>query len=316
MKKEAIAIFLIVLGVLVGGTSIAGAVDANDTLISNFTLEQVPPTAPSISDLVNGTPGYDNVVISWITNQTCSNRVFYGINISSGNGTWSNWDNGTSSPSTTLTPLYPNTTYEYQAWSYNSANNSLNDSEPVGSPFPNFTTLTPSVPSISGLNANNIKTTTATISWSVNQSTDNRVFYGKNINLTDGVWSSWSNDSSSPSIGLSSLSQKTLYYYQAYSYNTYNSSLFDVEPLSQPYESFTTTKSDLMTINEWFDKFLPTYSLMIILVLVLLATLVIGLLTRSENVTGEDLKSAAMVIIIVAVVLTVGIIIMQSLANL
>ena len=314
MKKE-IAVFLIVFGILIGGVSIVGAVSDESTVMTNFTLEQAPPTPPSISDLGDEPPGYNSVVISWTTNQSCSNRVFYGYNISLGNGTWSNWDNGTSSPSITLMPLYLSTTYEYQAWSYNSANNSFNTSDPVSAPFPNFTTLTPSVPNITSLSATNIKTTSATITWSVNQSTINRLLYGKNANLSDAK-SSWSNNTDSPSIGLSSLSQETTYYYQAYSYNTYNSSLFDAEPLTMPYESFTTTKSDLMTISDWFGKFLPTYSLMIILVLVLVTTLVIGLLTRSENVSAEDLKSATMVIIIVAVILTIGIIIMQSLANL
>ena len=310
--KEKVAIFLIALAVLLGGAGTVGAADANDTLIANFTLTSTFASSPEISLFGHHSPpGYDTVTIEWLTNFSCNNRVFYGYNISSGNGTWSSWQNGTANPVIILPSLYPGTTYEYQGWSYNPANSSLNDSEPVGAPFPNVTTLTPTVPDISSLIVSNIKTTSATVSWSVNQSTNNRVVYATNANFTDRQYSSWSNGTGTVSIGLSGLSQGTLYYYFAQSYNTYNSSLVDTEA-----GTFTTTTSDLMTIPEWFGKFLPLYSLMVILVIVLVATIVIGLITRSETVTGEDLKGAATVIIIVAVILTIGVVIMQMFATL
>ena len=95
-------------------------------------------------------------------------------------------------------------------------------------------------PVISDLTNSTPGTTTVTITWNTNQSADSRVKYSKNSDLSSHSWSSWDNDTSSISIGLSSLDTGTPYYYQAWSYNGTNSSCYVSIPAGEPYENFTT----------------------------------------------------------------------------
>jgi len=98
-------------------------------------------------------------------------------------------------------------------------------------------------PTITNLTNSTPTTNSVTITWTTNQSADNRVKYSKNSDLSDPLWSSWANDTTSISITLTGLEANTTYYYQAWSYNGTNSSCFTVEPSSQPYRSFTTQSS-------------------------------------------------------------------------
>ena len=95
-------------------------------------------------------------------------------------------------------------------------------------------------PVITDLTNSTPGTTNVTITWTTNQSADNRVKYSKNNDLSNELWSSWSNDTSSISIDISSLDSGIPYYYQAWSYNGTNSSCYVTEPTSQPYKNFTT----------------------------------------------------------------------------
>ena len=95
-------------------------------------------------------------------------------------------------------------------------------------------------PVISSLTNSTPGTTSVTITWTTNQSANNRVKYSKNSDLSNPLWSSWANDTSSVSIELTGLDMNTTYYYQAWSYNGTNSSCYATEPSSQPYRSFTT----------------------------------------------------------------------------
>ena len=98
-------------------------------------------------------------------------------------------------------------------------------------------------PTISSLTNSTPTTNSVTITWTTNQSADNRVKYSKNPDLSDYSWSSWDNDTTSVSITLTGLEANTTYYYQAWSYNGTNSSCYTVEPSSQPYKNFTTQQS-------------------------------------------------------------------------
>ena len=95
-------------------------------------------------------------------------------------------------------------------------------------------------PVISDLTNSTAGTTNVTITWSTNQSADNRVKYSKNSDLSNELWSSWDNDTTSISIDLTSLDTNTPYYYQAWSYNGTNATCYVTEPTSQPYKTFTT----------------------------------------------------------------------------
>ena len=97
-------------------------------------------TTPDILSLTNSTPGVNNVTILWTTNQSADNRVKYS-NVSSMNlSWWSYWKNDTTVIEIDITGLDSNTTYYYQAWSYNGTNSSCLAIEPEPQPYNNFTT--------------------------------------------------------------------------------------------------------------------------------------------------------------------------------
>lgn len=104
------------------------------------TAEESDCTTPVISSLTNSTPGTTNVTITWSTNQSADNRVKYSKNSDLSNELWSSWDNDTTSISIDLTSLDSGTPYYYQATSYNGTNSSCVITEPVSSPYKNFTT--------------------------------------------------------------------------------------------------------------------------------------------------------------------------------
>lgn len=211
-----------------------------------WSYESTTCTTPTISSLTNSTPGLNNVTITWNTNQSADSIVKYSKNSDLSSEEWSIWDNDTSSISIGLTGLDSNTQYFYQAQSYNGTNNSCLKTEPVSEPYKNFTTQasgdTCSTPTISSLTNSTPTIDSVTITWTTNQSADNRVKYSNNSDLSDHLWSNWHNDTSSISIGLSGLDDNTTYYYQAWSYNGTNSSCLITEPVSSPYKNFTTAE--------------------------------------------------------------------------
>ena len=119
-----------------------GKLDADEvTSGSNILLvDNSPCTTPFISDLTNSTPGTTNITITWATNQSADNRVKYSKNSDLSNELWSSWHNDTSSISIAITSLDSGTPYYYQATSYNGTNSSCSVTEPVSSPYKNFTT--------------------------------------------------------------------------------------------------------------------------------------------------------------------------------
>ena len=144
MKCKTLKITLLVLALVIlfalpsaiAQSTTTGAVSAN------FTLAPEQPSYPAISGLTNSTPTYTSVTITWTTNQTNSNnRVKYSTYSNLSGSNWSSWDNGTNTVSIGLTGLLQNTEYYYQAWSHNHLSDNVSTSEPVGSPFENFTTL-------------------------------------------------------------------------------------------------------------------------------------------------------------------------------
>ena len=287
-------------------------------------------TAPTISSLTNSTPTTNSVTITWTTNQSADNRVKYSKNSDLSNPLWSSWDNDTTSVSITLTGLDPNTVYYYQAWSYNSTNSSCYTTEPEGQPYNSFITQQETSegctsPEISSLTVSDITANSAVISWNTNQSSDNRVKYSKNSDLSNPSWSSWDNDTTSVSITLIGLDSNTTYYYQVWSYNGTNSSCYTTEPSSQPYENFTTMSMsesesseshDIITIREWLSESQVTYELIFILIIVVVSVLVIRAFLFSGSITEEEIIIAVKFIILTIIVLIIGVAIIQNLEGL
>ena len=122
----------------------------------------------------------------------------------------------------------------------------------VGSHAMNITvtideTCTP--PVISSLTNGVPATNSVSITWSTDISSNNRVKYSKNSDLSSSSWSTWQNSTTSINIGLTSLDSATPYYYQAWSYNSTNHSCGDIEPASQPYKTFTTANDPVYTVS-------------------------------------------------------------------
>jgi len=95
-------------------------------------------------------------------------------------------------------------------------------------------------PTISDLTNTTPGVSNVTITWTTNQTTNNRVKYSKNSDMSDYYWSSWCNNTDSITITLTGLNSNTVYYYQAYSENATNNSCYTYEPASSPYKNFTT----------------------------------------------------------------------------
>jgi len=85
--------------------------------------ESNPYVSPSISNLTNSGPTSSGSFISWDTNVSSNNRVYYGLSEADVNnlvnGSWSTWTNDTSNVSIRLSGLSANTTYYYKPESSN-----------------------------------------------------------------------------------------------------------------------------------------------------------------------------------------------------
>ena len=112
----------------------------------------------------------------------------------------------------------------------------VNADNPIPTPTPEC-----SSPTISSLTTSSITANSAVVTWETNQTTDNRVKYSENSDLSSPWWSSWDNSTTSVSITLTDLEPSTTYYYQAWSYNSTSSTCNTSEPSSSPYKNFTTS---------------------------------------------------------------------------
>ena len=96
-------------------------------------------------------------------------------------------------------------------------------------------------PVISNVQNGSISSTSQYVDWDVNQTAHNRVLYSNQSDLTPAWYSTWDNATAAPNITLSALTASTQYWYQAWSYNTTNTSLSD----NSSTLSFTTTNTPL-----------------------------------------------------------------------
>jgi chitodextrinase len=133
---------------------------------------------PVISNLVGSNITTSAITISWDTNVPTNGQVFYGLTTSYGSQS-SLLDNTTKTTthSTTLSGLTPNTTYNFKVTSVDALGNttsSTNFSFTTQSATPVDTTA----PTISAITKSGITTSGATISWTTNENSDTQVEYG------------------------------------------------------------------------------------------------------------------------------------------
>ena len=84
------------------------------------------------------------------------------------------------------------------------------------------------------------------IHWDTNITSSNRVNYSVNANLSGGIFTAWTNDTTTPHILIAGLTRSTTYYYSAYSENGGDSTNTTIS-------SFT-TKANRGGYSKYFDR--------------------------------------------------------------
>ena len=166
------------------------------------------PTGPVITNVAAGAVTDTSATITWNTDTAADSQVEYGTTTSYGSQQ-SNASQVTSH-SMTLTGLTPKTLYHYRVRSSNANGSSVSG---------DYTFTTGGAPVISNVQASNVTSTSATITWTTDVASDSKVNYG----TTTSYGSQQSNASqvTSHSITLTGLTPGTTYHYQCVSANAY-----------------------------------------------------------------------------------------------
>jgi len=163
---------------------------------------------PVISNVAASNLTTSAATITWTTNEASDRQVEYGLDT----------NYGSSSPldaallishSVTLSNLQANTTYHYRVKSKDAAGNlAVSGNFTFTTPVPD---LTP--PVISSVNAGNITTSAATITWSTDEASDSQVEYGLDTNYGSASALD-ATRATSHTINLSGLANNTTYHYR------------------------------------------------------------------------------------------------------
>jgi len=210
-------------------------IDNNSGQGYQFTTSASSSDPPVISAIQITDVGSNTATITWTTSKSSDSFVEYGLDTSYGDSQ-GQYDSATSH-SVTLNGLLSEATYHFRVRSTDSDGN-----EAVSQDY-TFTTeqaadITP--PVISSVQATNITLSSATITWTTNESTDNIVEYGTATTSLTSVAGSNADSTTSHSVSLSNLSSGTTYYYQVRSRDASGNITMDNN--SGSYYSFTTVE--------------------------------------------------------------------------
>jgi len=140
-------------------------------------------TPPEITDISAGTPTYNSVTITWTTNELSNSLVDFGTSTSYGT-TQGNSSDSLTSHSVSLTGLVPSTTYYYRVKSIDVSGNLVSDDNSGAGHT--FTTAAgadegditaPVITFDSSAGITNITSSSATISWITDESSDSIIGY-------------------------------------------------------------------------------------------------------------------------------------------
>lgn len=194
------------------------------SIISIVLAAPVGNTAPNISNIGESEITDTGVKITFTVSQSDANTIIHYGTASTNLDQKSDWSNGTGLTRTiVLSDLSQGTKYSYRIYAYNGTDPSkdrrstIHSFSTTGSKIsdqPNDT-----APDISNINIDDTTSSTANISFRVNQSdARTRIYYGITESL--GTWSDWNNDISlQRRITLSGLLNDTKYNFSVYAYN-------------------------------------------------------------------------------------------------
>lgn len=187
-------------------TNSSGTTIDEDASVSADTIVLGDVDAPLISNVASST-SYATATVTWNTDESSNSKVSYGTS----SGTYTTSTSSASmatSHSLGLTGLSGDTTYYFVVVSADSNSNTATSSE-----YTLLTTTTPDTtpPAISSV-ASSTTATTATITWTTDESATSTVNYGATSSY--GTASTSSSLTTSHSITLSGLSNSTTYHFQ------------------------------------------------------------------------------------------------------
>ena len=190
-------------------TAIATISSGADMICGTYSLSGGP--APDVISAVNATNiTSTSATITWTTSQAATSQVEYGTTAAYGSLTTLN-SSLVTSHSVTLSGLTPGTTYNYAVLSANSSNVLATSANFI------FTTPTPA-PVISAVSVTNITSTSATVTWTTDQTSNSQVEYGTTASY--GSLSTLNNALvTSHSVTITGLTPGTTYNYAAVSTN-------------------------------------------------------------------------------------------------
>lgn len=192
---------------------------AGNTMTGDATISFTPryggsdTTPPVITNVTSANVTQTTATITWATNEASDSQVEYGTTTAYGSTTTLGPALVTSH-SQPLSGLTANTLYHVRVKSRDVAGNLATSTDSTFTTTTGAGDITP--PVISGLNATNITATSASITWTTDESADSQVFYG----LTTSYGSSTALDPAlvtSHSQPLSGLTANTLYHYRVQS---------------------------------------------------------------------------------------------------
>ena len=199
------------------------AVDDNGGLYYTFATLVPDPDPPVIGDVQVASVTETTATIEWDTDEPADSVVRYGNTTALG---LSETDASLlGSHSIVLTGLDTATTYYYEVESTDGSANTATDDN--GGLYYSFTTLVPDVvpPVISGIQATNIRTSSATVIWTTDEPAGSVVRYGNTTAL--GLSESYTLLVAGHSVELSGLDAGTVYYYEVESTDVANNTATD-----------------------------------------------------------------------------------------
>lgn len=153
----------------------------------------------------------NSATVTWMTNLPSTSQIEYGLTTSYGSSTPLN-SNLVTAHSQTISGLAPSTTYHYRVKSTVASGEKYSD---------DYTFTTNGPPSISNVQAVEITTTTARITWDTNTPANSKVNYGLINNPYESATSVEPTYVNSHSMLLTGLMEDKLYHFQCVSQNAY-----------------------------------------------------------------------------------------------